>query len=76
MTVVKLDKKQIDALADDQFAVPSKRKLRINDAHHTRLAWYNVETTQGSLSKRNVKRAETSFIARSSSVSIPRIGTS
>src|SRR4051812_13027828 len=43
----KLDKQALDALTDDDFAVPGKRKLRINDARHTRLAWHNVEATQG-----------------------------
>lgn len=43
----KLDKASLDALKDDDFAVPSKRKLRINDERHTRLAWHNIEATQG-----------------------------
>lgn len=43
----KLDKAELAALNDDDFAVPSKRKLRINDERHTRMAWYNIEATQG-----------------------------
>ena len=43
----KLDRASIDALKDEDFAVPSKRKLRINDERHTRLAWHNIEATQG-----------------------------
>lgn len=34
-------------LGDDDFAVPSKQKLRITDANNTRMAWHNVEATQG-----------------------------
>lgn len=47
MTVTKLDKKAIDSLPDSDFAVPGKRKLRMNDAHNTRSSWYNIEATQG-----------------------------
>jgi hypothetical protein len=47
MTVVKLDQASIDALSDDDFAVPSQRKLRINDVRHTKLAWKNIEAAQG-----------------------------
>jgi len=60
---VKLDKKGIAALADDQFAVPGKRKLRINDAHNTKLSWYNVENTQG-LSIDEKREARHLIIAR------------
>jgi hypothetical protein len=47
MTVTKLDKKAIDSLPDSDFAVPAKRKLRMNDAHNTRSSWYNIDATQG-----------------------------
>jgi hypothetical protein len=47
MNVTKLDKKAVDGLPDEDFAVPSKRKLRMNDAHNTRSSWYNIEATQG-----------------------------
>lgn len=48
MTILaKLDKEARDALPEDQFAVPGKRKLPINDERHVRLAWDMVERTQG-----------------------------
>lgn len=42
-----LDKAARDALPDEHFAVPGKRKLPIPDAHHTRLAWTQVDRTEG-----------------------------
>jgi len=42
----KLNKPARDALPDEHFAVPGKRKLPINDEHHTRLAWDMVDRTQ------------------------------
>lgn len=42
-----LDKAARDALSDDLFGVPEKRKLPINDEHHTRLAWSQLERTTG-----------------------------
>lgn len=42
-----LDKAARNALPDEQFAVPGKRKLPINDETHTRLAWDMVDRTQG-----------------------------
>jgi hypothetical protein len=45
-TIAKLDKKSRDALPDDDFAVPGKRKLPINDVYHTSRAWENVDGTQ------------------------------
>jgi hypothetical protein len=45
--IAKLDKKSRDALPDEHFAVPGKRKLPINDEHHTKLAWDMVDRTQG-----------------------------
>jgi len=42
-----LDKSARDSLPDSEFAVPGKRKLPINDATHTRLAWDMVERAQG-----------------------------
>ncbi|WP_051382431.1 DUF6582 domain-containing protein [Bradyrhizobium sp. Tv2a-2] len=47
MQTAKLDKKSRDALSDEHFAVPGKRKLPINDEHHTKLAWDMVDRTQG-----------------------------
>lgn len=41
-----LDKAARDALPAEHFAVPGKRKLPINDANHTRLAWDMVERTK------------------------------
>lgn len=51
MTVVnldtaKLDKKARDALPEDHFAVPGKRRLPIHDERHTRLAWDMVDRTK------------------------------
>lgn len=46
MQTAKLDKKSRNALPEDHFAVPGKRKLPINDERHTRLAWDMVERTQ------------------------------
>lgn len=34
-------------LLDDDFAVPSKRKLPIHDAEHARLAWDELDRTEG-----------------------------
>ena len=42
----KLNKPARDALPEEHFAVPGKRKLPINDEHHTRLAWDMVDRTQ------------------------------
>lgn len=39
----KLDKKQREALPNELFAVPAKRKLPINDEHHTRGSWEMVD---------------------------------
>jgi len=41
-----LDKAARDALPAERFAVPGKRKLPINDATHTRLAWDVVDRTK------------------------------
>lgn len=43
----KLDKGKRDALPEDDFAVPGKRKLPIHDAHHVKLAWDMVDRTGG-----------------------------
>jgi len=43
----KLDKKSRDALPDEQFAVPGKRKLPIPDVRHVHLAWSMVDRTEG-----------------------------
>ncbi|WGS53571.1 hypothetical protein LFL96_21170 [Paraburkholderia sp. D15] len=42
-----LSKEERDALPPAHFAVPGKRKLPINDDTHTRLAWDQVDRTQG-----------------------------
>jgi hypothetical protein len=42
-----LSKEERDALPAAHFAVPAKRKLPINDATHTRLAWDQLDRTQG-----------------------------
>lgn len=42
-----LDKAARDALPAEHFAVPGKRKLPINDATHTKLAWDMVDRTSG-----------------------------
>lgn len=45
MLTAKLDKKTREALPDEHFAVPGKRKLPINDDRHTKLAWDMVDRT-------------------------------
>lgn len=47
MQAAKLDKSKRDALTDDDFAVPSKRKLPMHDERHVKLAWDMVERTHG-----------------------------
>lgn len=42
-----LTSKQRDELPTEHFAVPSERRLPINDATHTRLAWSLLEKTEG-----------------------------
>lgn len=42
-----LTKKSRDNLPDSDFACPGKRKLPINDEHHTKLAWSMVDRTEG-----------------------------
>lgn len=57
-----LDKAAREALPDEHFAVPSKRKLPINDETHTRLAWDMVERTKDlsdderSEARRNIRK--------------------
>lgn len=57
-----LDKAARDALPAEHFAVPSKRKLPINDETHTRLAWDMVERTKDlsdeerAEARRNIRR--------------------
>jgi len=41
-----LTKEKRDALPDEHFAVPDKRKLPMNDETHTRLAWDMVDRTK------------------------------
>lgn len=47
LSTARLDKKERDALSDDHFAVPGKRKLPIHDERHTKLAWDMVDRTHG-----------------------------
>lgn len=42
-----LKAKQRNAMKDESFAVPSKRKLPIHDATHIKLAWDMVDKTKG-----------------------------
>lgn len=42
-----LSTKQRRDMASDHFAVPGKKALPINDAHHVRLAWSMVDRTGG-----------------------------
>ena len=53
-----LSTKERDALADSDFAVPGKRQLPMHDADHARLAWTQVDRTQGltSAEKATAKR--------------------
>lgn len=60
-----LTKEQRDALPDEQFAVPGKRKLPMPDERHTRLAWSQVRHTKdltdderASARRRILKRAK------------------
>ena len=69
----KLSKAQIAALADDDFAVPGKRKLRINDDRHTRIAWNNVELTHG-LTNDEKAEARRRIIARANEFEIDTRG--
>jgi hypothetical protein len=41
-----LTKQQRDALKDDEFAVPGKRKLPIHDEKHVNMAWDMVDNTK------------------------------
>jgi hypothetical protein len=43
----KLDKAAREALPESDFAVPRTRQLPIHDEHHTRLAWTQLDRTQG-----------------------------
>ena len=43
----KLNKEERDALPDDMFAVPGKRKLPMRDEDHVRLGWDMVDRTTG-----------------------------
>lgn len=45
--MAKLDKSARDALPDNDFAVPGKRKLPMHDEHHVKLAWDMVDRTDG-----------------------------
>jgi len=52
-----LTKEERDKLPDHMFAWPEKRKLPMNDENHTKLAWDQVDRTQGmSESERNAAR--------------------
>lgn len=69
MTVVKLDKTARAALPDSDFAVQSKRKLPINDAHHVRQAWNVVDNVQG-LTTEERHEARQAILARAEEFSI------
>lgn len=69
MTVIKLDKTLRASLPDSDFAVPSKRKLPINDAHHVRQAWNVVENVQG-LTTAERHEARQAILARAEEFSI------
>jgi hypothetical protein len=45
--MAKLTKEERDALPDEMFAVPGKRKLPMRDEDHVRLGWDMVDRTQG-----------------------------
>ncbi len=47
MDAKKLTKPMRDAIPEEHFAVPGKRKLPIHDERHTRLAWDMVDRTGG-----------------------------
>lgn len=69
MTVIKLDKTMRAGLPDTDFAVPSKRKLPINDAHHVRQAWNVVDNVQG-LTTSERHEARQAILARAEEFSI------
>jgi hypothetical protein len=69
MTVIKLDKTTRAGLPDTDFAVPSKRKLPINDAHHVRQAWGVVDNVQG-LTAEERHGARQAILARAEEFSI------
>jgi hypothetical protein len=65
----RLDRASLDALKDDDFAVPAQRKLRINDERHTRLAWHNIDAAQG-LTLEDKAEARKRILARAHELAI------
>jgi len=63
------DKAARDALPDDQFAVPGKRKLPINDEQHTKSAHTMVDRTHGLTDEERVE-AKHRILARAKELSI------
>lgn len=68
----KLDKKARNALPNDQFAVPSRRLLPINDEHHTKLAWTMVD--QAKLSDEERVAARAAIVRRASELGMDTAG--
>lgn len=67
--VPEVNKELLAGLKDDDFAVPGKRKLRINDARHTCSAWGNIDATQG-LTQDEKAEARRRIIKRASELGI------
>jgi len=69
----KLNKPARDALPDEYFAVPKKRKLPIegtdDDERHTRLAWDMVDRTQG-LTQEEKSSARRSILIRAREIGV------
>ena len=64
-----LDKAAREALPDDDFAVPDKRKLPIHDAAHAKLAWGMVDRTNG-LSSEERSTAKARIKAKAESLGV------
>jgi hypothetical protein len=60
-------------LADSDFAVPGKRKLRIDDETHVRLAWDMVDRT-GGLTPTERRAARRRILARAKKIGIDTSG--
>lgn len=68
-----LDKSARDALSSEEFAVPSKRALPINDETHVKLAWDMLDTMQG-LSDAERMQARARIQARAKSLGVATEG--
>ena len=62
-----------DQLPDNDFAVPAKRKLRIDDTKHVKLAWDMVDRTQG-LTPAERRTARRRILARAAKLGIDTSG--